>query len=204
MNRQEPSGEKSTDERPLPRSPELMNPEETALLVVDAQEKLLAVVPGAERVVWNIRRLLDAAAVLGVPSAATEQYPEKLGPTAAVLAERLGSTESKLAFSGACCGTFPTDWKDAGVYRVLVCGIETHVCVGQTALDLSASGFGVYVAVDAVAARQAVDHDTALRRMESAGIILTTTEAAMFEWCRVAGTAEFKQISELAKELPPS
>jgi nicotinamidase-related amidase len=86
---------------------------------------------------------------------------------------------------------------------VLVCGIETHVCIAQTAFDLTADGWLVYVAVDAVAARYAIDHETALRRMESTGIVLTTTEAAMFEWCRIAGTAEFKQISALAKEASP-
>jgi nicotinamidase-related amidase len=203
MNRNEPSGDKPADEGALPRCPELMNADETALLVVDAQEKLLAVVPGSARVVWNIRRLLDAAAVLGVPRAATEQYPEKLGPTAAVLAERIESTESKLAFSGAGCGPCCVDWKEAGIYRVLVCGIETHVCIQQTAFDLLAWGYQVYVAVDAVTTRHAIDHDTALRRMESGGIVLTTTEAAMFEWCREAGTPEFKKISELAKESPP-
>ncbi len=75
------------------RSPELMNATDTGLLVVDAQEKLLAVVPGAERIVWNIRRLLDAAKLLGVPRAATEQYPEKLGPTPAELLERLDAPD---------------------------------------------------------------------------------------------------------------
>jgi nicotinamidase-related amidase len=86
---------------------------------------------------------------------------------------------------------------------VLVCGIETHVCILQTALDLAAAGFEPYVAVDAVGARQTVDHETALRRMESAGVILTTTETAMFEWCRTAEAPEFKTISALAKEKPP-
>lgn len=203
MNHNEPSGDHSTDDSALPRSPELMNPEETALLVVDAQEKLLAVVPGADRVVWNIRRLLDAAKVLGVPSAATEQYPEKLGPTAAVLAERLAERPAKMAFSGGCCGSIYGQWQADGIYRVLVCGIETHVCIQQTALDLSAAGYQVYVAVDAVTTRHPIDHETALWRMESAGIVLTTTEATMFEWCRVSGTPEFKKISELAKESPP-
>lgn len=197
------SDEAQAGDAALPRSPELMNPDQTALLVVDAQEKLLAVVPGSERVVWNVRRLLDAAAVLGVAAAATEQYPEKLGPTAAMLVERLDSTESKLSFSGAVCGDIFARWQAAGVYRVLVCGIETHVCIQQTALDLLAAGYQVYVAVDAVASRSAVDHETALRRMESGGVVLTTTEAAIFEWCREAGTAEFKKISELAKEKPP-
>jgi nicotinamidase-related amidase len=86
---------------------------------------------------------------------------------------------------------------------VLVCGIETHVCIAQTAFDLTADGWVVYVPVDAVGTRHAIDHETALRRMEAAGVVLTTTEAAMFEWCRAAGTAEFKQLSALAKENGP-
>ena len=187
----------------LPRSPELMNANETGLLVVDAQEKLLAVVPDAERIVWNCRRLLDAAAVLGVARAGTEQYPEKLGRLAASLAERLDPPASKLAFSCGECGPIFHRWREDGLYRVLVCGIETHVCVAQTALDLLADGWLVYVAVDAVGTRHVVDHRAALRRLESAGVVLTTTEAAMFEWCRVAGTPEFKQISALSKETAP-
>jgi nicotinamidase-related amidase len=185
------------------RSPELMNANDTGLLVVDAQEKLLAVVPASEQIVWNIRRLLDAAMALGVATAATEQYPEKLGPTPPEIRQRLDQRASKLTFSGAACGPSLAEWKADGRYRVLVTGIETHVCVAQTAFDLLADGWMVYVAVDAVGARRDVDHKTALRRMESAGIVLTTSEAAMFEWCRVAGTPEFKQISALAKETAP-
>jgi hypothetical protein len=190
-------------ESALPRSPELMNASDTGLLVVDAQAKLLAVVPAAERIVWNCRRLLDVAAVLGIARAGTEQYPEKLGPLAAPLAERLEPPASKLMFSCGECAPIFNEWREAGLYRVLVCGIETHVCIEQTALDLVADGWLVYVAVDAVGTRHLVDHEVALRRMESAGVVLTTTEAAMFEWCRVAGTPEFKQISALAKESPP-
>lgn len=190
---------------PLPRSPEMMRPDDTALLVVDVQERFLTVVPGIERVMWNCRRLLDAAAVLGVRAAATEQYPEKLGPTAPVLAQRLATPAlAKLAFSCGECGGIFTPWQAEGIERVLICGIETHVCVGQTALDLLAAGFRVYIAVDAVAARSTLDHETALRRMESSGAVLTTTEAALFEWCIRAGTPEFRQISALAKEQPPA
>jgi nicotinamidase-related amidase len=187
----------------LPRSPELMNREDSALLVVDAQEKLLAVVPDHARIQWNIRRLLDAAADLEVPAAATLQYPEKLGAMGAELQRRLPDAKGKLAFSGCEGGEIFEAWKNAGRYRVLLCGLETHVCVLQTALDLVASGFTPYVAVDAVGTRHAVDHETALRRMELAGVILTTTETAMFEWCRRAGTPEFKTISALVKEKPP-
>jgi nicotinamidase-related amidase len=187
----------------LPRSPELMEAENSALLVVDAQEKLLQIVPGRATIVWNIRRLLDASAALGVPARGTEQYPDKLSPTIPELKERLGPLPDKMCFSAAACAEIFDRWGRDGRDRVLVCGIETHVCVAQTALDLTAAGFRVYVAVDAVGARRAVDHDTSLRRLEAAGVVLTTTEAAMFEWCRTAANPEFKKISALAKEQPP-
>jgi len=190
-------------ETPLPRSPELMNAGETALLVVDMQEKLLEVVPRRAEVVWNIRRLLDAAETLGVRTAATEQYPDKLSATVPDLKQRLGKIPDKLSFSACACGSIFEAWRAEGLFRVLVTGVETHVCVQQTALDLTADGWMVYLSVDAVGSRRDIDHNTALRRMESAGIILTTAEAAMFEWCRIAGSPEFKQISALAKEAGP-
>jgi nicotinamidase-related amidase len=195
--------EKTAECNPLPRSPELMNREDSALLVVDAQVKLLEFIPDSERIIWNIRRLLDAAAILGVPFAATEQYPDKLSPTVPELKERIGPAPDKLCFSAGVCGDIFEQWKNDNRSRVLVCGIETHVCIMQTALDLSASGFLTYVAVDAAGARYSIDHETALRRMDSAGVILTTTEAAMFEWCKTAEAAEFKMISALAKEKAP-
>jgi nicotinamidase-related amidase len=189
---------------PLPRSPELMSPGDSALLVVDVQEKLAPAVRAHERVVWNVRRLVDGANILGLPVVATEQYPKGLGPTLPELAQRLGAIPSKLTFSCGGCPQVFDDLESRGIHRLLVCGMETHVCVQQTVLDLVACAWRVYVAVDAVGSRFAVDHETALRRMESAGATLTTTESALFEWCRVAGTPEFKQISRLAKEESPS
>jgi nicotinamidase-related amidase len=195
--------EKTGKNSSLPRSPELMNREDSALLVIDVQEKLISLIENRKRIEWNIRRLLDAAAALGVPVAATEQYPERLSPTVPELKQRIGHAPDKLCFSAGVCGDIFERWKEDSRHRILVCGIETHVCVLQSALDLSAAGFEVYVAVDAVGARYPVDHETALRRMESAGVILTTTETAFFEWCRTAEALEFKQISALAKERPP-
>ena len=178
-----------------------MRPDNTGLALVDVQERLLAVIPDSERIVWNCRRLLDAAKVLGVRAVATEQYPEKLGPTAAPLLQRLQEPPpAKLAFSCGECGERFLNWRDAGIDRVVLAGIETHVCVQQTAFDLLAVGFAVYVAVDAVGTRHTIDHTVALRRLEASGALLTTTEAALFEWCERAGTPEFKQISALAKE----
>lgn len=187
----------------LPRSPELMSRDDSALLVVDVQERLAPHILDHPRIIWNIRRLIDAARVLGVEVAATEQYPQGLGPTVPALAQRLGEIPSKLAFSCGQCGDLFQRLADAGRDKILVSGIETHVCVLQSVLDLLHEGFRVYVAVDAVGSRAEVDCRTALRRAESAGATLTTTEAAMFEWCEVAGTPEFKQISGLVRETPP-
>src|SRR5262245_58064491 len=145
----------------MPRSPELMNREDSALLVVDAQVKLLEVIPQRARIVWNIRRLLDAAKALDVPVAATEQYPDKLSPTVPELIERIGSAPSKKSFSACVCDEIFERWRADQRFRILVCGIEAHVCVLQTVLDLASAGFELYVAVDAVGARYAVDYEFA-------------------------------------------
>ena len=192
----------NTDER-LPRSPELMSRDDTALLVVDMQERLLPSIQHGARVIWNVRRLIDGARILGLDIAATEQYPKGLGPTTPVLAERLGEIPAKLTFSCGECSAIFRRWAERGRPKVLVVGVETHVCVQQTVLDLLGDGFRVYVAVDAVGSRFEIDYGTALRRMESAGATLTTTEAALFEWCEVAGTPEFKQVSQLVREEMP-
>ena len=185
----------------IPRSPELMRPEDTGLLLVDVQTRLIDAQADGKRVVWNAGRLLDGASTLGVSIAATLQYPEKLGPTVPELAKRLPSPEfDKLTFSCGSCAEIFLNWRAAGIHRVLICGIEAHVCVQQTALDLLAGGFQVIVAVDATSSRNRVDYEIALRRMEISGVLLTTTEAALFEWCRQAGTTEFKAISALVKD----
>jgi len=187
----------------FPRSPELMSRHDSALLVVDVQTRLLEAMAPPPSLVWNIRRLIDGARALNVPVAATEQYPKGLGPTVPELAQRLDAIPSKLTFSCRECTGILDSFRDQGLYKILVVGIETHVCVQQTVLDLLAAGFRVFVAVDAVASRFPIDRDTAVRRMDSAGATLTTTEAALFEWCEVAGTPEFKRISQLVCERPP-
>ena len=191
------------DENSLPRSPLLMSSGDTALLVVDIQGKLVDLIVGHERLIWNVRRLLDAAKVFGVRVVATEQYPKGLGPTVEVLAERLDEVASKTRFSCGGCANLFSDLQTQGIRKILVSGIETHVCVAQTVLDLMTAGFDVLVAVDAVGSRHAIDHRVGMRRMEMAGAMLTTCEAAMFEWCEDAKSAAFKAISELVKEPAP-
>ncbi len=181
-----------------------MSPEDTALVVVDVQTKLMPLIRGQARILWNLGRLVEGAEATGVRALATEQYPQGLGPTVPELAGRLGEIPTKMAFSCAGCEPFIARLQALGASKVLVTGIEAHVCVQQTVLDLLAAGYRVYVPVDAVGSRYQIDSETALRRMESSGATLTTTESALFEWCQVSGTPTFKKISSLIRETPPA
>jgi len=193
------------DQETMSRSPELMSAGDTALFVVDVQERLVPAIAGNRRVVWNIGRLIEGAKLLGLPVIATEQYPAGLGPTVPELAERIGAPiGSKLTFSSLGCAGVLDGLDQRGITKLLVCGIEAHVCVQQTVLDLMAAGWKVYVAVDAVGSRFEVDYRTALARMDASGATLTTTEAALFEWCQIAGTPQFKQISRIVREPGPA
>ncbi len=197
----------------LQRSPLLMSAAQSLLLIVDAQEKLLALIPSRASLVWNLERLAAAAQVLDVPCLATEQYPEKLGPTHARLRPFVSpaglanvsaeAIPAKLSFSCAGCREVRDQLQALGRRQVLLAGVETHVCIQQSAFDLLAAGYDVFLAVDAIGARFAIDHDVALRRMEVAGVTLTTTESALFEWCERAGTSEFKQISAIVRQPMP-
>lgn len=187
----------------LPRSPEMMSAGDTGLLVVDIQEKLVPSILDHRRMLWNVRRLIDGAQILGMAVAGTEQYPKGLGGTVPELAERLGDVPSKLVFSCGGCAAIFEEFQRRGVFKILVCGIEAHVCVQQTVLDLLSLGWKVFVAVDAVGSRREIDYRTALGRMEASGAVLTTTEAALFEWCEIAGTPQFKEISRLVREEEP-
>jgi nicotinamidase-related amidase len=177
-----------------------MSPADTALLVIDVQEKLLPFVPGQGALVRNIAFLIDGARLLQIPVSATEQYPKGLGPTIAELAKRLPERPDKTAFSCCAIPAVVEGFRRAARPKVLLAGIETHVCVQSTALDLLNLDFRVYVAVDAVAARLALDHEIALRRLEKAGVILTTSEAALFEWVGGAGHPQFKAVSQMVRE----
>jgi nicotinamidase-related amidase len=177
-----------------------LTPADTALLVIDVQEKLMVKILDAAGVVRNIAFLIDAATLLKMPVLATEQYPKGLGPTVPALAEKLPERADKVAFS--CCAVpsvVQTLDREARV-KVVLAGIEAHVCVMQTALDLLARDFRVYIPVDAVSSRYALDRETALRRLEQAGAVLTTSEAVVFECTGTAGHPAFKSISLLVQE----
>ncbi len=171
-------------------------PSTSLLCVIDVQERLLAVLPDADRVVARCCRLATAAGLLGVTSVLTEQYPRGLGATPPALAAILPHAEEKMVFSSAGCAVV-REALDGDVTAVVVAGLETHVCIAQTSLDLLATGRSVFIAVDAVASRHSLDHETALRRLEAAGAILTTTEAILFEWCRSAEHPQFQAVRRL-------
>jgi nicotinamidase-related amidase len=173
---------------------------ESALLVIDVQEKLMARIPEAAGVTQNIAFLVDVAKVLDVEVAATEQYPKGLGPTVAPLAQRLPARPDKLAFSACAAPGIVEGFRGKGRTKIVLTGIEAHVCVLHTALDLLAAKFEVYLAVDAVASRYATDRDVAIRRLEQAGAILTTVETCAFEWMGGSSHPQFKAVSALVQE----
>ncbi|MFQ3591753.1 MAG: hydrolase [Gemmataceae bacterium] len=176
-----------------------MSHTDTGLLVIDMQEKLLPIVPGRSDLLEQITFLVEVALKLGLTVQATEQYPKGLGSTVAPLGDLIPQRPAKTGFS--CCdapGIVDTFHREARP-KIVLCGIETHVCVLNTALDLLAHNFRVYVAVDAVGSRFAHDHQVALRRMEQAGVIPTTVETCVFEWMGGASHPNFKEISRLVQ-----
>src|SRR5436190_16314868 len=173
---------------------------ETSLVVVDVQEKLLPKILNGDRIVQNIRFLLDVAALLDVQRIATEQYPKGLGPTVAALAEKVPAPRPEKVGSSCCAiEAFVPELYLTQKKRIILTGIETHVCVLNTALDLLAESFWVYLPVDAIGSRGVLDHETALRRLEGAGAILTTTETIAFEWLGASNHPRFKDVSALIK-----
>lgn len=180
------------------RSGELALPEQSLVIVSDVQERLVAPIAERLKLIERCRLLLRGAALLEVPILATEQYPQKLGRTVPELTDWVVDPPAKLRFScvEALALTAVGERTDARRRAVLV-GIETHVCIQQTAFDLQSLGYEVILPVDALASQRASDHEVALRRMENSGMTLTTTQALLFEWCQTAEHPQFKALSQL-------
>jgi nicotinamidase-related amidase len=174
--------------------------EDTALLVVDIQEKLLPKIMQSGEVLRNASFLVNAAKVLGVPVIATEQYPKGLGPTVEPIRGLLTTVWEKKTFSAVAEGGALDFLKSDARIKVVVVGIEAHICVMQTVLDLLNQGFHVFVCVDAVSSRYAIDVKIALKRMQQAGAILVTAETCVYEWLETAANPAFKEISGMVQE----
>ena len=167
------------------------------LVVVDVQEAFRPAVLDFERIAHNAAVLVEGAHALGIPVVATEQYPKGLGNTVPEVAEHLNGVEpiEKLCFSAARADGFDMDGRD----QALICGIEAHVCVSQTVHDLLERDLEVHVARDAVTSRTEENRDVGLRKMERAGAVITSVEAALFELLGAAGSDEFKTVQRLVK-----
>ena len=180
-----------------------LDADRTTLVVVDVQEGFRKAIPDFERVANATATLIEGAEAIGIPIVITEQYPKGLGETAPEVAEHLpdgAEPLEKVCFSAADAEGFDLGGRD----QALVCGIEAHVCVNQTVLDLLASGKEVQVAEDAVSSRTEENKRVGLHKMEQAGAVLTSVETALFELLGRAGTDEFKQVQKLILEYAPN
>jgi nicotinamidase-related amidase len=173
--------------------------DELQLLIIDIQERLVAAMPDGLRVVANTEHLLALSAMLSLPTLVTEQYPRGLGSTVPELRGSVPAPVEKLEFSCMCLPEVTSRLRSAGRRYVAVAGMEAHVCVLQTCLDLLAQGYLVHVVRDAVCSRSAEDKDNALEMMRGAGAVITTTETLLFQILGRAGTDEFKAISKRIK-----
>ncbi len=190
-------------EKQSERSPQLLDAARSQLVIVDVQERFGGVVPDLPKVATRAALLAKAAARLGVPVLVSEQYPKGLGKTVAEVAEALPAQAlrvEKLSFSAFENADFAEALREGRRNQVVICGVETHVCVLQTVADILENlGAQVCVVKDAVASRKDADRDAALDRMLQLGAQGVTTEMVIFEWLQKAGTPEFKELQALVK-----
>jgi nicotinamidase-related amidase len=185
----------------MERHPTLANAGDSTLVVVDPQEKLVRMIHNREEVEKNIETFLSFASIYGLPVVLTEHYPKGLGFTVDNIKERLPEYKPVLKRIFSCFGVpeFEQALEAAGRKRLLVCGIETHICVAQTVLDALHRGYQVLVLADAAGTRFKRDHEVGLERMRQAGAVISTTEAVMYEIAERAEGEEFKRLLDLVK-----
>jgi nicotinamidase-related amidase len=183
--------------------PELLDRNRSALVLIDFQERLFPNVHEHPRVMARIDLLLAAANLMHVPVLLTEQYPKGLGRTVEEIRKTLPQIQplEKIDFSCAAAPGFKERLASLHRDQIVLTGIETHICVAQTALDLASQGENVFVVADATSSRRPLDAQTALRRLEQKGLTIITAESVVFEWLRCAGTEEFKALQPKLKDL---
>ena len=179
----------------------MLDIENCCLAVVDVQGKLAQLMHNKEALFKNIRILIQAARILEIPILWCQQVPDALGPTIPEIAELLADIEpiNKATFS--CCGAeqFKSKLAELSRNRILICGIETHICVYQTAVDLLGEGVNVTVLADAVSSRSRQNKQIALNRIAAEGGNISSVEMALFELLRTAKHLKFRQIAKLVK-----
>lgn len=176
--------------------------ESAALALIDMQEAFRSVIPDFGQVAARIAKAVEGARLLEIPVIVTEQYPKGLKHTAAEIVARFPADLTpieKSCFSSCGSEDFLGKLASAHIKQVLVCGIEAHICVMQTSLDLLAKGFDVFVLVDCITSRASENKQVALTRLTQAGAVACTLEMALFEMMRTADSPQFKAIQSLIK-----
>jgi nicotinamidase-related amidase len=179
----------------------VLTPANTIVVMIDFQEKLTRAMLDKEALVENAVKMVSGAKILGVPIIRTEQNPNGLGRTVPELEELLGDVEPITKLSFSCCGEpkFMEALQKSERQQILIGGIESHVCVYQTVLDLAASGYEVQVLADVVSSRTAENRNIGLERCREAGASTTSVETALFEMLRAAEGDKFKQMLRVVK-----
>ena len=192
----------------MPAHLDLIDRDDFVLLVIDVQDRLAAAMRERDATVAATARLVRAAAIVGAPVVVTRQYPQGLGPTApeveAALDEARALVPVDVVDKTAFCACEERDFVSAleatGRRQVAISGMETHICVTQTALALQAAGYRVQVVEDACCSRRPKDHETALSRLRAQGVTVTCSESAIYEAAVRAGTDEFRRLLAVVKE----
>ena len=179
----------------------MLNRADAVLLMVDIQEKLARVMDDKENLFDNNLKLVEGFKAFGLPIMVTEQIPEKIGPTVAQLSEKLAGVQPIAKESFSCWGepAFRNRLESLNRRQVILTGIECHVCVYQTALDLMANGFTVHLVMDAVSSRTPANREIGVTAMKSAGAHLTSTEMVLFELLRTAAAPQARDIFKIVK-----
>ena len=174
--------------------------DETLLLIMDMQEKLINNIKGNQLLIFNIKKLIDACNLLNVRIAITEQNPLKLGMTLeSVLENNKYPKFEKMEFSCSKNDRFINYIKKYDFKNIIVCGIESHICILQTSIDLLTKGFNIIIPRDAIGSRSDIDNDTAFLRLISSGAVASTTESIICELCKSSNRKEFREISKILK-----
>ena len=179
-------------------SSDKLSPKVNALLIIDIQEKIIRPIFNKDSVIKNIKKLINAYQILEENIFVSEQNPLKLGSTIPELLPKVGFKKyEKMEFSLANIQEFLKELENKKITNLIICGIETHICIQQTVLDCLQKGFEIIIISDAMSSRNRADHEIALQRMIQSGAILTTTESIIFELCKTADRKEFKEIRNI-------
>ncbi len=185
------------------KHPSLLDRKRAALAVIDMQEAFRSVISEFDQITMLIALAVQACKLLDAPIIVTEQYPKGLGRTVGEIAQHLPEGNEpieKLSFSACGVQEFDTRLRERHIEQVMICGIEAHICVSQTAHDLIQNGYQVHLLSDAVSTRLPRNREAAINKLTQAGAIISSIEMALFELCN-AGSPEFKQVQELVKRL---